>query len=129
MLKVLPNCALYVIIIKRDCNRYAMKQKVAGGMPGNFCGVCPILNRATEIPNTVSDIFGLIKKLEVCNCVLMTVTRTHKSVGIFLLLQTGNARVRAVFHIRPPKINPRRRKKWQSTKRSESRSRVMNTQR
>ncbi len=83
MLKVLPNCALYVIIIKRDCNRYAMKQKVAGGMPGNFCGVCPILNRATEIPNTVSDIFGLIKKLEVCNCVLMTVTRTHKSVGIF----------------------------------------------
>lgn len=39
----------YGIIYKRDCNRYAMKRKVAGGMSGNFRGVCPILNRATEI--------------------------------------------------------------------------------
>ena len=33
--------------------RYAMKRKVAGGLSGNFRGVCPILNRATVIPNTV----------------------------------------------------------------------------
>ena len=30
------------IIYKRNCNRYAMKRKVAGGMSGNFRGVCPI---------------------------------------------------------------------------------------
>ena len=35
------------------CNRYAMKRKVAGGLPGNFRRVCPILNRATVILNTV----------------------------------------------------------------------------
>lgn len=33
--------------------RYALKRKVAGGMPGNFRGVCPILNRAAVIPSTV----------------------------------------------------------------------------
>ena len=33
--------------------RYAMKRKVADGLSGNFRGVCPILNRATVIPNTV----------------------------------------------------------------------------
>ena len=27
-----------------------MKRKVAGGVPGNFRGVCPISNRATGIP-------------------------------------------------------------------------------
>ena len=33
--------------------RYAMKRKVADGMSGNFRGVCPILNRATVITDTV----------------------------------------------------------------------------
>ena len=33
--------------------RYAMKRKVAAGMAGNFRGVCPILNRAIGIANTV----------------------------------------------------------------------------
>jgi len=32
----------YAIIYERDCNRYAMKRKVADGMSGNFRGVCPI---------------------------------------------------------------------------------------
>ena len=36
-----------------DCRRYALKRKVAGGVPANFRGVCPILNRAIEIANTV----------------------------------------------------------------------------
>lgn len=44
---LLKTC-ICAIIIKRDCNRYAMKRKVAGGMSGNFRGVCPILNRAKE---------------------------------------------------------------------------------
>jgi len=41
-----------------DCNRYAMKREVAGGLPGNFRGVCPILNRATVITNTVCAILS-----------------------------------------------------------------------
>ena len=41
------------IIYKRDCNRYALKRKVADGMSGNFRGVCPILNRANQDINTV----------------------------------------------------------------------------
>ena len=36
--------------MRADCRRYALKRKVAAGMAGNFRGVCPILNRATEIP-------------------------------------------------------------------------------
>ncbi len=40
--KGLSTAEMYAIIYKRDCNRYALKQKVAGGMSGNFCGVCPI---------------------------------------------------------------------------------------
>ena len=36
-----------------DCRRYALKRKVAAGMAGNFRGVCPILNRAIGISNTV----------------------------------------------------------------------------
>ena len=34
---------------RRNAKRYALKRKVAGGWPGNFRGVCPILNRATGI--------------------------------------------------------------------------------
>jgi len=30
-----------------------LKQKVAAGLAGNFCGVCPILNRANGIADTV----------------------------------------------------------------------------
>ena len=41
---LLKTC-ICAIIIKRDCNRYAMKRKVAGGMSGNFRGVCPINGR------------------------------------------------------------------------------------
>ena len=37
----------------RDCKRYARKRKVAAGLAGNFRGVCPILNRANGIMNTV----------------------------------------------------------------------------
>ncbi len=40
--KVLQRTKMYAIIYERDCNRYALKRKVAGGMPGNFRGVCPI---------------------------------------------------------------------------------------
>lgn len=85
---LLKNC-ICAIIIKRDCNRYAMKRKVAGGMSGNFRGVCPILNRATEIPSTVSDVLSFYKKLGVCNCVLMTVTRILKSrnSGFFIVIE------------------------------------------
>ncbi len=35
-----------------------MKRKVAVGMTGNFRGVCPILNRAIVITNTVCDYDG-----------------------------------------------------------------------
>lgn len=28
---------------RTDCRRYARKRKVAGGVPGNFRGVCPFL--------------------------------------------------------------------------------------
>jgi len=39
--------------MRTDCRRYALKRKVAAGMAGNFRGVCPILNRANGISNTV----------------------------------------------------------------------------
>ena len=39
--------------MRADCRRYALKRKVAAGMAGNFRGVCPILNRANGISNTV----------------------------------------------------------------------------
>ena len=39
--------------ILRDCNRYAMKREVADGASGNFRRVCPILNWAAVILNTV----------------------------------------------------------------------------
>ena len=45
----LHDCTMY----HYDTKRYAMKRKVADGASGNFRGVCPILNRATVIPNTV----------------------------------------------------------------------------
>ncbi len=47
------TCVTAQGLYKCRLERYAMKRKVAGGMPGNFRGVCPILNRATVIPNTV----------------------------------------------------------------------------
>ena len=40
--KLLQNMWRYAIIYLRDCNRYAMKREVAGGMSGSFRGVCPI---------------------------------------------------------------------------------------
>jgi len=40
--------------------RYALKRKVADGMSGNFRGVCPILNRANEIMNTVCALCILV---------------------------------------------------------------------
>ena len=43
----------YSIIIKHDCDRYAMKREVAAFEAGNFRGVCPILNRATTITEQV----------------------------------------------------------------------------
>jgi len=46
----------YVIMFKVQqelTKRYALKRKVAGGMSGNFRGVCPILNRATRNDDTV----------------------------------------------------------------------------
>ena len=36
--------------------RYALKRKVAGGVSGNFRGVCPILNRASGIWDTVCGV-------------------------------------------------------------------------
>jgi len=45
-----------------------MKQKVADGMSGNFCGVCPILNRAIVIMNTVCALC-ILRIREVCNFV------------------------------------------------------------
>ena len=41
----------YGIIIERDCDRYALKREVAAGTSRFFRGVCPILNRATDILN------------------------------------------------------------------------------
>ena len=39
----------YGIIIERDCDRYALKREVAAETGRFFRGVCPILNRATDI--------------------------------------------------------------------------------
>ena len=39
----------YGIIIERDCDRYALKREVAAERCRFFRGVCPILNRATDI--------------------------------------------------------------------------------
>jgi hypothetical protein len=48
--KIIPvECAESVL----TALRYALKRKVAAGMAGNFRGVCPILNRAIGIANTV----------------------------------------------------------------------------
>ncbi len=61
---MLQSCAYCGIIIYVMCavcvqtaKRYALKRKVAGGVPGNFRGVCPILNRAIGIVNTVCGNF------------------------------------------------------------------------
>ena len=37
------------IIMRYDCDRYALKREVAAQMCRFFRGVCPILNRATDI--------------------------------------------------------------------------------
>ena len=50
--------------MRTDCRRYARKQKVAVGMTGNFCGVCPILNRAIGIMNTVC---GILKSAQLAD--------------------------------------------------------------
>ena len=44
--KDLQYILFFDIVFWRDCMRYALKQKVAAPIAGNFCGVCPILNRA-----------------------------------------------------------------------------------
>jgi len=44
--KHLKFAMAYGIIIKHDCDRYAMKREVAAKMGRFFRGVCPILNRA-----------------------------------------------------------------------------------
>ena len=46
---LLQSYPTYGIIIKHDCDRYALKREVAAQKCRFFRGVCPILNRATDI--------------------------------------------------------------------------------
>ena len=112
---------------------YAMKRKVAVGMTGNFRGVCPILNRAIVITNTVCDLNWVwyacfvhvqgrskpvlcyeVWKLYVLQTFLVWWRRKHTAKCYELKTM-------------PPANSIRRRKKWLKRKRSELRSRVMNT--
>ena len=121
--------------------RYALKRKVAGGLPGNFRGVCPILNRATEI--LTQYVLMLLAKgrflLLAFACTILVFIVSSESVNRFSVFFTGWHETHgSVFKISegfnkpdykvlPPMnyLSSRRRFKWQSMKESESKSRVM----
>ena len=65
-----------------------MKRKVAVGMTGNFRGVCPILNRAIVITNTVCDKISSASYDCVC-------ARTVRSCVV--LQKSGNFKVSQTF--------------------------------
>ena len=69
-----------------------MKRKVAGGMSGNFRRVCPILNRATVIPNTVcakflGDILSLQRYMNAV--VSFFQSEPLKTVSEFFMIRQG----------------------------------------
>lgn len=124
--------------------RYAMKRKVADGRSGNFRGVCPILNRATVIPtlccaNASCDGFpcrnarkwGLLRSTIQ---LAITVSERQRFFGIFYE-KSGNTRKRCKGvsgggrqnGIQCPPTTYLARggeSKWQSMKKSESKSRA-----
>lgn len=111
-----------------------MKRKVACGVQGNFRRVCPILNRAAAIPDTVCVLnCGCMPagKMCVCACPPRSIfegffygdlSETHGGVCIGKtrpMLTYGNANSSPSSKIYQEAI-----KKWQSMKRSGSRSKV-----
>lgn len=124
----------HAIIYKRDCNRYAMKRKVAGGMSGNFRGVCPISNRANQDNDTVCvHTSSAWRQLCPVRAVLLFMpARKHLWFSeLFYKQMLGTPAAWKVPDgeaILQPPIVQRRRKEWQSTKKSESRSRAMSMQ-
>lgn len=67
------------------CNRYAMKRKVAGGLPGNFRRVCPILNRATVITE-----YGMCFMLLAKGRLIRLGLFLHKEILIVVLCRPKN---------------------------------------
>ena len=61
-----------------------MMRKVADGASGNFRGVCPILNRATVIPNTVCAYAS-------CEGRMMSAFGMGASAALFLCSSPPNA--------------------------------------
>ena len=113
--------------------RYAMKLKVAGGMPGNFSRVCPILNRATVIANTVCAFDSLRAgsenlqvKAQSRYVHVKSSEKRQKFFGFFVRRRETHGGVCEVFgktekvgegsRPAPNKKKPRRRFKWQSMK-------------
>lgn len=97
----------YVVCVLciQTAKRYALRRKVAGGMPGNFRGVCPILNRAIGIMNTVCGIFAVqlayAPIMPFCAYLLITLGK-HKVFRVFLSKRVRNTRKRVMSQIYVP---------------------------